>query len=69
MNIDIRKHIVDTFKDASQDEIRASIQSSIEDKDEMTLPGIGVFFEILWENSDDDSRQYVLNTIEKGLHM
>ena len=68
MNIDIRKHIKDNFKDAEIDEIKASIESSISEHDEITLPGIGVFFEILWEYSDDASKEYILNTIKKGLN-
>ena len=44
MNIDIRGHILNNFKDASIDDIRSSIVDSINDRDEVTLPGLGVFF-------------------------
>ena len=54
MNIDIRKNIIDNFKGASTDEIKTSITSSIEEKEEVTLPGLGVFFELLWKNSDEN---------------
>jgi len=67
MNIDIRKHIKENFKGASIDEIKSSIIASIEEKDEITLPGLGVFFEILWSNSDENSKDYILNTLEKKL--
>lgn len=67
MNIDIRKNIHDNFKDANTDEIKASITSAIEDKEEVTLPGLGVFLEILWQNSDEESKEYILSTIKKGL--
>lgn len=67
MNIDIRNHIKENFKDADISEIKASIEASIKEKEEITLPGIGVFFEILWENSDENSRDYILNTIKKSL--
>ncbi|MCI8446383.1 MAG: small acid-soluble spore protein SspI [Bacilli bacterium] len=67
MNIDIRKSIHDNFKDANESEIRASITSAIEDKDEITLPGLGVFLELLWENSDESSREYIISTIKKGI--
>jgi len=68
MNIDIRNHIKNNFKDAELDEIQASIESSITEHDEITLPGMGVFFEILWEYSDESSKQYILNTLKKGLN-
>lgn len=68
MNIDIRKHIKNNFKEAELDEIKASIESSISEHDEITLPGMGVFFEILWEYSDPSSQEYILNTLKKGLN-
>lgn len=68
MNIDIRKHIKKNFREAQIDEIKASIESSITEHDEITLPGMGVFFEILWEFSDDVSKEYILNTLKKGLN-
>ncbi len=64
MNIDIRSSIIDNFKDATGDEIRASIEASISEKDEVTLPGVGVFFEVLWQNSNDDERDFILNKLE-----
>lgn len=68
MNIDIRKHIKNNFKEAETDEIKASIESSISEHDEITLPGMGVFFEVLWECSDEASKEYILNTLKKGLN-
>ncbi len=46
MQIDIRESIKKSFKDASTDDIRASIEEAISEKDEITLPGLGVFFEM-----------------------
>ena len=48
MNIDIRKSIINNFKGNSIDEIMISIDESIKNGDEITLPGLGVFFELLW---------------------
>ena len=67
MNIDIRKSIINNFKESDINEIKQSIEESIKDKDEITLPGMGVFFEILWNNSDNLKRNYILQTIKKGL--
>lgn len=67
MKIDIRKSIRENFKGASTDEIKASITSALEDKEEITLPGLGVFLEILWENSDDSEKEYILSAIKKGI--
>ena len=67
MNIDIRKSIISNFKGSSIDEIKDSIESSISDGAEITLPGLGVFFEILWNNSDKDDKEFILRTIENSL--
>ena len=64
MNIDIRKNIINNFNGAKKDEIKASIISSIKDNEEITLPGLGVFFEILWKKSDEENQEYILNTLE-----
>lgn len=68
MNIDIRKYIKENFKDSSIEEIKESIVSSINENDEITLPGMGVFFEILWSNSNHESQDYILNTLKNNLN-
>ena len=67
MNINIRESIKDNFKDASIDEIKASIVSSINEGDEVTLPGVGVFFEVLWNSCDDSEKDFILNKLESSL--
>ena len=67
MNIDIRKSIKNNFKDSSTDEIEESIIASIQDKDEITLPGMGVFFEILWVNSDDTLKKTIIDIIKENI--
>lgn len=44
MNLDIRKYIHKNFESTSKEEIKESINSSINEKEEVTLPGLGVFF-------------------------
>ena len=67
MNIDIRKSIKENFKDSSSDEIIKSIESAISDADEITLPGLGVFLEILWEYSNNNEKNSIVDKIKKGL--
>lgn len=68
MDLDIRKNIRENFKTADTSEIRETIKSGIESQEEVTLPGLGVFFEILWNNSDENSKEYILRTIKDGLN-
>ncbi len=67
MDIKIREHIRKNFKDSDQAEIKESIVASIESKDEVVLPGLGVFFEILWNGSDDNLKETILETIQSHL--
>lgn len=67
MNIDIRKSIIANFKDSDHSEINSSIEEAVQDKDEVTLPGLGVFFEILWNHSSKEEQNQIVNTIKKGL--
>lgn len=65
MNVDIRRYILDNFKDASAEDIKSSITDSITDGDDVTLPGLGVFFEVLWSNSSEDERKKIINVLNK----
>lgn len=67
MDINIRESIINNFKGNNIGEIKESIVSSIKDKDEITLPGLGVFFELLWNNSNDTEKDNILNILKKGL--
>lgn len=67
MEINIRESIINNFKDSTINEIKESIESSIKDNEEITLPGLGVFFELLWNNSDKELKNKILNTLQKGL--
>ena len=67
MEIDIRKNIINNFKNCDVKEIEESIIYSIKEKEEITLPGLGVFFELLWENSDQELKEKIINNIKKSL--
>ncbi len=67
MNIDIRKSIISNFKDSNTEDIVTSIEEALKDKEEVTLPGLGVFFEILWENSTSEEQTNIIEKIKKNL--
>lgn len=67
MNIDIRKSIISNFKDSNPEDITISIKSAIDDQDEVTLPGLGVFFEILWNHSSEQEKKTIVDIIYKNL--
>mgnify|MGYP004512607985 FL=1 len=66
--MDIRSYIKQNFKNNKIEEISDAINSSISEHDEITLPGLGVFFELLWENSNESDKSNILNTLKKALN-
>lgn len=67
-NIDVRKYIINNFKDNSKEDIANSINMSIESKEDDPLIGLGVLFEIMWKNSANDIKDTILSNIKKGLN-
>lgn len=69
--MNIRQHIINNFKGDDYDTLRRAIDESIEEQDEVTLPGLGVFLEIIWENADQELKNEMIEIIktrvQKGL--
>lgn len=60
----IREHIINNFKGDDYDSLQSAINESIESNDEVTLPGMGVFFEIIWEGADQELKNRMLQIIK-----
>ncbi len=67
MDANIRNYIIQNFKNNGSNDIKESIEESIKKGDEITLPGLGVFFEIIWQNSNDIEKEKILTTIQSKL--
>ncbi len=67
MNLSIRGYIKNNFKNADEKEISEAIEASIKSKEEETLPGIGVFFELLWQNSTEEEKAQIVELVQQGL--
>ena len=66
-NIDIRKYIISNFKDSIIDDIKNSIEDSISSHEDDPLIGLGVLFELLWNNSNEEEKQNILSNIKKSM--
>ena len=64
MNLDIRSHIINNFKGDDTSVLKDAIEESFKNNDEITLPGMGVFFELVWQKSDEDMKNKILNILE-----
>lgn len=61
----IREHIINNFKGDDYDSLQSAINESIESNDEVTLPGMGVFFEIVWQGADQSLKNQILQIIKE----
>ena len=66
-NIDIWEYIKNYFKEDNIEDIKASIEQSISSHEDDPLIGLGVLFELLWNNSNKEEKEIILNNIKKGI--
>ena len=66
-NIDIRNYIIQNFKEDNEEKIRDSIETTIKFKDEDALIGLGVLFELLWNNSNNEEKNNYLKLINTSI--
>lgn len=65
MEIDIRRHIINNFKEDDINTLRNAIEESIKDQDEVALPGMGVFLEVIWQDSSEELKKQMLDILYK----
>ena len=63
----IKDYILNNFKNDNKNSIKEAIVESINSKDEETLPGMGVFMEIIWNNATDLMKEEILTILENKL--
>ncbi len=65
MDMNIREHIINNFQGDDYDSLRNAIEESVKEQDEVTLPGMGVFFEIVWKEADTALQNQILELIKR----
>ena len=63
----IKDYIIQNFKDDNEDVIKNAIDESVREYNEDTLPGLGIFFMLVWENSNEDEKNTILEKIKSNL--
>ena len=66
-NIDIRNYIIENFKDDNIEKIRDSIETTINERDEDALIGLGVLFELLWNKLSKEEKEKNLENIRQSI--
>lgn len=67
MELDLRGAIISNIKDKSKDQLFEMMNDALKTHDEKTLPGLGVIFEIIWENSDPKTQDSLIDTLNNNI--
>lgn len=66
MNFDIRGAVINNIHNMNNQELQDLVEDSVKG-DEKLLPGLGVLFEVIWENSTPVQRSEMIETLHDHL--
>ncbi|HSU79362.1 MAG TPA: small acid-soluble spore protein SspI [Candidatus Angelobacter sp.] len=67
MDINIRRAVLHNLANNDKSQLRDTIVDAIQDGQEKMLPGLGVLLEVIWQQSDENLRDTMINTLAKGV--
>lgn len=67
MNFNIRAAVLQNVKSLQNQELHDLVQDSIQQGEEKLLPGLGVLFETIWQNTPRDEQDKMIDTLQKNL--
>lgn len=67
MNFNIRGAVLHNISGMGEQELEGMIIDSIKQGDEKLLPGLGVLFEVIWNNSSEQDRDHMVDTLHNQL--
>ncbi|OGX61594.1 MAG: small acid-soluble spore protein SspI [Paenibacillus sp. RIFOXYA1_FULL_44_5] len=66
MQLNLRQAIISRVQNKDGEELKDVIDDSIGGDDKL-LPGLGVLFEIIWQNSDPNAQAAMISTLKDHL--
>lgn len=67
MDINIRRAVLHNLANNDKSQLRDTIVDAIQDGQEKMLPGLGVLLEVIWQQSDENLRDTMINHLAKGV--
>lgn len=64
----IKEYIINNFKEDKHENLENAINECIKEQDEETLPGMGVFLELIWKGSTEEQKKAMIDNLYKELH-
>ncbi|MEN2467517.1 small acid-soluble spore protein SspI [Ornithinibacillus sp. FSL M8-0202] len=67
MDLNLRHAILSNISDNDQSQLEATIVDAIQSGEEKMLPGLGVLFELIWQQSNEQEKQEMIEALEQGV--
>ncbi|MBM7096509.1 MULTISPECIES: small acid-soluble spore protein SspI [Alteribacter] len=67
MSFNLRGAIMQNIQGSDEEKVEATIQDAIQSKEEKMLPGLGVLFEIYWQEANEQEKAEMIQQISQGL--
>ncbi|MDY0396920.1 small acid-soluble spore protein SspI [Virgibacillus halophilus] len=67
MDLNLRKAIIANISDNDKQQLEATIVDAIQNGEEKMLPGLGVLFELIWQQAQQDEKQEMLTALKQGV--
>ena len=68
MNLNLRHAIMHNVANNSKDQLENTIEDAIQRGEEKYLPGLGVLFEAIWTNANEQQKDMMLSTLEQAVN-
>ncbi|MFC0187937.1 small acid-soluble spore protein SspI [Fictibacillus aquaticus] len=67
MDLNLRKAVLHNVSGNDKQQLQDTIVDAIQSGEEKMLPGLGVLFEVLWNNADEKKKDEMLGIMSDGL--
>lgn len=67
MNLNLRNAVIHNVAGNTEDELRETIVDAIQSGQEKMLPGLGVLFEVIWNQASEEEKAEMLKNLSTGL--
>lgn len=65
--MDIRNLVLQNLSGSNREEVEGYIQETIDTREEEALPGMGILFEVVWNQSDPTEKGIMMDKIMQGI--
>jgi small acid-soluble spore protein I (minor) len=67
-DVNLRRAVLDNLTDSTINDLRETILDAVQSGEDKILPGLGVLFEVLWQNSNPSDQGRIIQAVHKGIH-